>query len=334
MIVECAYYARGVRQAQERMSFEDAAALPRRGGNYLWIELVEPSATLMSDACQHFCLHELAVEDAAHAHQRPKVEAYDGFHLIVIRTARYDDLNRQVEFGEIDMFLGTGFVIAVRHGAAGKPLRAQLHLGEHEELSKRGPAAVVWAILDVVVDEYGPVVEGLEGEIEEIETAVFAGREDLTERIYLLKRQINEVYRAVHPLLIPLDALAHGQFTQMDPALVSYFRDISDHVRRVQDEVVAQRDQLVSVLEANLSLISVRQNEIAAQQNRTMKLLTVVAGVFLPLTFVTGFFGQNFGWMVRHIDSFTVFAAAGVGGLLLPSIFLLAWLRRGGHIGG
>ncbi len=332
--MDCAYYARGVRQVQERMSFEEAAALPRRGANYVWIELVEPSSSLMSEACRHFSLHELAVEDAAHAHQRPKVEAYDGFHLIVIRTARYDERNRQVEFGEIDIFLGTGFVIAVRHGVAGDPIRARLHLEQHPELLKRGPAAVVWGILDVVVDEYGPVVEGLESEIEELETAVFAGRDDLTERIYLLKRQINEVYRAVHPLLVPLDGLAHGQFAQMDPGLISYFRDISDHVRRVQDEVLAHRDQLVSALEANLSLISVRQNEIAAQQNRTMKLLTVVAAVFLPLTFVTGFFGQNFAWMVRHIDSFTVFAAAGIGGLLVPSVLLLAWLRRGGHIGG
>jgi magnesium transporter len=334
MIVECAYYARGVRQAQERMSLEEAALLPGRGGNYVWVELVEPSSKLLTEACRHFHLHELAVEDAAHAHQRPKVEPYDGFHLIVIRTARYDERNQQVEFGEIDIFLGIGFVIAVRHGATGDPIRTRLHLERHPELLKRGPAAVVWGILDVVVDEYGPVVEGLEGEIEELETAVFAGRDDLTERIYLLKRQINEVYRAVHPLLVPLDGLVRGDFAQMDSGLVRYFRDISDHVRHVQDEVVAQREQLVSALEANLSLISIRQNEIAAQQNRTMKLLTVVASIFLPLTFVTGFFGQNFGWMVRSMDSFTVFAVAGIGGLLVPSVILLFWLRRGGHIGG
>src|SRR5207247_956944 len=248
VIVDCAYYARGVRQAQERMSLEEAAALPRRGGNYVWIELVEPSASLMNEACRHFRLHELAVEDAAHAHQRPKVEAYDDFHLIVIRTARYDERKRQVDFGEVDIFLGIGFVVAVRHGAAGDPLRTRLHLEHHPELLRRGPAAVVWGLLDVVVDEYEPVVEGLESEIEEIETAVFAGRDDLTEQIYLLKRQINEVYRAVHPLLVPLDGLVRGEFAQMDPGLVRYFRDIADHVRRVQDEVVAQRHQLVRLL--------------------------------------------------------------------------------------
>src|SRR5262249_11995566 len=147
----------------------------------------------------------------------------------------------------------------------------------------------------------------LEEDIDQVERAMFAGEENLTERIYDLKTEINDVYRAVHPLLGPLDALERGAFEPVDPGLLRYFRDIGDHVRSIQDEIVAQRDQLTGVLEAHLSLIGVHQSEIAAEQNRVVHRLTIVATLFLPLTFITGFFGQNFGWLVRHVDSFAAF---------------------------
>jgi magnesium transporter len=145
---------------------------------------------------------------------------------------------------------------------------------------------------------------------------------------------MNDIYRALHPLLVPLDAVERGVFGPMDAGLLRYFRDVSDHVRRIQEEVLAQRDQLTSVLEANLSLINVRQNEIAAQQNRVVKQLTIVATVFLPLTFVTGFFGQNFGWLVARIDSPAMFLLLGIGTLLVPAIALYVWFRRSGLVGG
>ena len=330
MSVDCAYYSHGARQPHEGMTLEEAAAAPRRGGNYVWIELEEPSDEVMAEVSRHFGLHELAVEDAGSAHQRPKVESYDGFHLIVYKTARYDDRNRTVEFGEVDIFIGIGFVIAVRHGAGGDPIRARIRVEEHPELLKVGPAAVVWGILDMVVDDYLPAVEALEREIEEVEQAIFAGHDDLTERIYLLKTEIDELYRALHPLLAPLEAMERGEF-EADPGLRRYFRDVADHVRHLQDEVVGQRDQLAAALDANLSMVSVRQNEITAQQNAVVKQLTLVATVFLPLTFLTGFFGQNFGWMVRHIGSDTAFFALGVGGLVVACIALYAWFRRGGY---
>jgi magnesium transporter len=331
MSIDCAYYSHGVRQPHDGLGLEEAATIPRRGGNYVWIELEEPSDQLMADVCRYFSLHELAVEDAGSAHQRPKVESYDGFYLIVYKTARYDDRNRKVEFGEVDIFLGVGYVIAVRHGAAGDPIRTRVRVEQRPDLLKVGPLAVVWGILDMVIDDYEPVVEVLEGEIDEIERAIFARQEDLTERIYLLKTEINELYRALHPLLAPFDAMERGEF-ETDPVLRRYFRDVADHVRRLQDEVVGQRDQLAAALEANLSMISVRQNEISAQQNQVVKQLTLVATVFLPLTFVTGFFGQNFGWMVRHIDSAATFVTVGIGSLVLACIVLYAWFRHGGYV--
>jgi magnesium transporter len=332
MIVDCAVYERGARQPGERMSLEEAAASPRRGNNYVWIELREPGPDVMAEVAEHFALHELAVEDAAHAHQRPKVDTYDDFFFIVYRTARYDEERRTVHFGELDLFLGAGYVIAVRHGDAGDPERARRHLEQHPELMKRGPIAVVWAILDTVVDDYRPVAEGLERDVEELEHAIFAGREDLTEKIWVLKREINDVYRAVHPLVEPLDALERGVFAPLDPGLLRYFRDINDHVRRIQEDVLAERDELTSALEAHLSLISLRQNEIAADQNRVVKQLTIVASVFLPLAFITGFFGQNFAWMVRHVESLTDFVVIGIGSLVVSCALLLGWFKRGGYL--
>jgi magnesium transporter len=333
MIVDCAYYVRGVQQFRKPVPVEDVAAVRRHGSSYVWIELHEPEPELMTEVSEHFGLHELAVEDAQRAHQRPKVEGYDDFYFIVFRTVVWDEREHEVKYGELDLFLESGAVIAVRHGDAADSEAAHSRLeDEHPELLKSGPAAVVWGILDSLVDDYQPVVEGLESDIEDVERAIFAGNEDLTERIYLLKRRINEVYRAVHPLLTPLEALEHGAFAQMDPKLLRYFRDVNDHVRRLQEEVVAQREQLNSALEANLALLNVRQNQMSAAQNQVVKQLTVVATVFLPLTFVTGFFGQNFAWMVERLGSLGMFLTAGVGGLVLPCAALFVWFKRGGYI--
>ena len=330
-MVQCAYYERGVR-VDDPPTLADAAELPRRGGTYVWIELQDPDAAEMEAVARLFGLHELAVEDAAVAHQRPKVEAYDDFYFLVFKTTRYDRETREASFGELHVFLGAGYVIVVRHGEAGEADRVRHRLERtHPELLKGGPAAIVWGILDAVVDDYRPVVAELDRDIEEIEEGIFEHGSDLSERIYILKREINEVYRAIHPLVEPLEAIERGAFAGMDPGLHRYFRDVLDHIRRAQEEVLAQRDQLASALDANLSLITLRQNEIAAQQNQVVKQLTLVATVFLPLTFVTGFFGQNFGWLERHIDSLAMFLVLGIGGLVIPAVILLAWFKRGGY---
>src|SRR4051794_9289311 len=181
----------------------------------------------MGEVARHFALHELAVEDAAQAHQRPKVEAYDDFHFIVYRTAKYDKANRQVIFGELDLFLGVGFVIAVRHDEAGDYERARKHLERYPNLARTGPAAAVWAILDVVVDDYQPVVDGLDNDIEDTERSIFAGREDLPERISDLNQEIPDSSPAVHPPPPPLEALERGLFAPIDRGLLRYFRDLN-----------------------------------------------------------------------------------------------------------
>jgi magnesium transporter len=171
-------------------------------------------------------------------------------------------------------------------------------------------------------------VEGLERDIEEVEKTVFSGAAAPTERIYLLRREATDFYRAVHPLLGPLDGMERGGYEQVRPGLRHFFRDVADHLRLVDEEVVAQRDTLAMILQANMAVVSVAQNEISVRQNETARQLTLIATIFLPLTFITGFFGQNFGWLVDHIDSFWEFAVIGVGSLAISAIVLHVGITR------
>ena len=172
------------------------------------------------------------------------------------------------------------------------------------------------------------MVDGLESDIEETGARDLLRARGLDERIYELKQEITDFYRAVHPLLPPLDALERGLFAPIDRSLLRYFRDLHDHVRRIDEELLGQRDQLTAALEAHLSLINIRQNQISAQQNDIVRRLTIVASVFLPLTFITGFFGQNFLWLVNEIDTATAFWAVGIGSLRGVLRVLLIWFKR------
>ncbi|MDX6665704.1 MAG: magnesium transporter [Solirubrobacteraceae bacterium] len=328
MIVDCAHYRDGLRQDAGPIPLEEAAARCKLDG-FVWVGLFEPSPEELDQVRERFDLHELAVEDAQTYHLRPKIEKYEGnVYFVILRTARYDDDREEVEFGEISIFVGPDFVITVRQGVASDLHDARLRLEQHPKQLKEGSAAVLWAILDKVVDDYTPVVEGLERDIEEVEGTVFAGEVAPTERIYSLRREVTDFYRAVHPLLAPLESTERGLVASAGPVLGPYFRDVRDHLRLSNEEVTAQRDLLTTCLEANMAVISVEQTKVSVRQNDSMKQLTVIATVFLPLTFITGFFGQNFGWLVGHIDTWWDFAAFGLGGLVVPCLLLLMWFRR------
>jgi magnesium transporter len=330
MIVDCAHYREGRRQDAGAIPLDEAAARCEREG-FVWLGMVEPRPEELDEVRESFGLHELAVEDAQSYHLRPKIEQYEGdVHFVILRTARYDEAREQVEFGEISVFAGPSFVITVRQGVASDLHGARLRLEEHPALLRTGTMAVLWAILDKVVDDYTPVVEGLERDIEEVEKTVFAGSVAPTERIYSLRREVTDFYRAVHPLLAPIDGVQRGAIGVVADELQPYFRDVQDHLRLVNEEVTAQRDLLTTCLEANMAVISVEQTRVSVRQNETTKQLTIIATVFLPLTFVTGFFGQNFGWLVDHVDGAWAFAVFGLGGLLVPCLALWAWLRRSG----
>ena len=255
MIVDCAHYRDGVRQNEEPLPLEEAASYCVGGGEFVWLGLKEPTDEELRRVGEMFGLHELALEDASDSHERPKVEDYEGSLFVVLRTTRYDDAKEAVDFGEIDVFVGSGYVITVRHGEASELAPARRRLEERPELLKEGPAAVVWAIIDKVVDDYLPVVEGIDNDIGEVETEIFERGSDATQRIYFLKREVIEFHHAVAPLLAPLEGLEYGARPQIPDELRKYFRDIHDHARRVDEQVSGQRDLLTSILEANLALL-------------------------------------------------------------------------------
>ena len=324
MIIDCAHYLDGRRRDEGPVPLDEAAARCTEGG-FVWLGLFEPGEEELAQVRDTFGLHELAVEDAQNFHMRPKIESYDrDVRLVIFRTARYDDAAEEVQFGEISIFLAPAFVITVRQGVASGLRGARQRLEQRPELLAAGSSSALWAILDQVVDDYAPVVAGLEHDIDQVEATVFSGAVAPTERIYSLRREATDFYRAVHPLLAVVTTIERST---EDPQLHPYLRDVQDHLLLVNEEVAAQRDLLGTVLEANMAVISVEQNKISVQQNATVEQLTILATVFLPLTFVTGFFGQNFGWLVSHLVGFAAFAVYGIGGLVVPLALLFAWLR-------
>ena len=290
MIVDCAHYRDGTRQHEGPLGIEQAAELARAGGgdDFVWLGLHEPSREELERVGAAFGLHELALEDARDPHERPKLEEYDDSFFIVLRTARYVDEREVVEFGEINLFLGSGYAIVVRLGEGSELRVARERLQARPELLAEGPASVAWAVLDKVVDDYLPVVAGIDNDIQEVEEEVFAGRAgDSTQRIYFLKREVIDFHHAVFPLLAPLESLERGAFPQIGDTLRRFHRDVADHARRVNEQVNAQRELLTSVLEANLALVSVRQNEVVKQ-------ISAWAAIIAVPTFVASIYGMNF----------------------------------------
>src|SRR6201995_5598660 len=264
MIVDCAYYLDGRRSDVGPMSLQEAAARSGEGG-FVCLGLFEPDEQELTEVRHIFGLHELAVEDAQNMHMRPKIDIYDkDVALIILRTARYDDDAEEVGFGEISLFLSPTFVIAVRHGVASELRAARQRLEQRPELLAAGSLSALWAILDQVVDGYGPVVDGLEHDIDQIEATVFSGTVAPTERIYSLGGEATDFYRAVHPLLGVVNPVRR---TIDAPKLKPYLRDVQDHLLLVNEEVAAQRDLLGTVLEANMAGISVEQTQVRVRQN-------------------------------------------------------------------
>ncbi len=308
VIVDYALYEHGRRRA-DQLPLEEMVTACRAPDTFVWIGLYEPTEQEFEAIRREFDLHELAVEDAIHAHQRPKLETYGEMVFVVLKTARYVDAEEVVEFGEILIFLGQDYVITVRHGQASSLHGVREGLEADPKHLRHGPGAVLHAIVDRVVDGYGPAIAGLEEDVDEVESEVFSsGRGNPAKRIYKLKREVLEFNRAATPLLEPVNRLARGDFGIVPEQVRAYFRDVEDHLRRVREQLEGYRDLLTSVLEANLAQVTVRQNE-------DIQTISAIVAILAVPTMIAAIYGMNFehmpelGWTFGYPLVLTVMAA-------------------------
>ena len=304
MIVDNAIYVDGRRTVEPRSLRETYEALRKEHG-VAWIGLYRPTEEEFASVAEEFSLHELAVEDALEAHQRPKLERYGQTLFVVLRTARYLDAPEEVEFGEIHIFVGEDFVITVRHGEAPALSEVRRRLEADPELLMRGPEAILYAIMDRVVDGYAPVVRGLENDIDEIEVEVFSGNAEVSRRTYELSREVIEFQRAVKPLTGISSALIAGfEKYRVDAELQRYLRDVQDHAIQVNERVAGFRELLQNILSVNLTLVSLQQNEevkalteASIEQNDEVKRISAWAAILFAPTLIGTVYGMNFKYM-------------------------------------
>jgi len=289
MSVETAVYERGRRRG-EQVPLEDTYEQLREDGVFAWIGLHEPTPDEFESVRREFDLHELAVEDAIQAHQRPKLEFYGDSLLMVMKTARWIDREETLGFGEILVFVGNGFIISVRHGDAALD-EVRLAMEQRPDLLAHGPSAALYAIVDRVVDDYAPVLDELDDAIRETETEVFSSsRSNPAGRIYQLKRAVLDLLGAVMPLVPEVEKLATVEHPLIDSDLRPYFRDIHDHLLRDTVQLQSFRELLTNVLAANLTQASVRQNE-------DVRKISAWAAIIAVPTAIAGIYGMNFEYM-------------------------------------
>ncbi len=293
MIVDSALYRKGVRVPVDCAPHElhDLRARATNEDDFVWVGLHDPTEAELEDVAIAFGLHGLAVEDAVNAHQRPKLERYDDSLFLILKTLWYVDEEDAVETGEIALFVGPDFVVTVRHGEGGELKAARLGLEGREQVLAHGPSAVVYAVCDQVVDAYEDIADELQEDVDEVESSVFAdARTNDSARIYVLKRELAEVRRAVLPLREPIHRFATGTVHGIDPEAGPYFRDVGDHLTRVAESIDNLDSLLSSAFDAHMAQITMRQND-------DMRRVSATVGLIAAPTLVGSIYGMNFDHM-------------------------------------
>ena len=305
-MVDAGLYLDGQRIASPRTLAEAQEGLAGgEPGTMAWIGLYRPAEAQLLAAAEVFGLHELAVEDAIVAHQRPKLERYGDTLFVVLRAARYLDEVEEVDFGEIHLFVGPNFVLTVRHSQAPDLAAVRRRMEGDANLLRMGPEAVLYAVLDSVVDGYAPVVAGLQTDVDEIETQVFGGDPQASRRTYELSREVIEFQRATKPLLGILEALSAGYEKYGTPEeLQGYLRDVADHATTVAERVDGFRQMLSDILTLNVTLVGQAQNEemkrlteASFAQNEEVKKISAWAAILFAPTLIGTVYGMNFTHM-------------------------------------
>jgi magnesium transporter len=311
VIVDCAAYVDG-RRVTGRLGLGEVAAWRGKEDAFVWLGLRMPTAEEAAQASEVFGLHPLASEDAMSAHDLPKLEAFAGTLLLVMRTAHYNGAQRAVRLGELAVLCGERFVITVRHGHASPLDRVRAEMEADPERLAGGPATVLHAIVDRVVDDYRPVLHALDRDVSAVEKEVFSdSAHSPTRRIYTLLRELLSFEEAVEPLHEPLSRLARpsGMRPWVTPEATPWFQDVVDHLERVEGRAVRIRALLAGALDANLTQVSVRQNE-------DMRKISAWVAIAAVPTMVAGIYGMNFrhmpelGWAFGYPLVLGVTAAA------------------------
>ena len=324
VIVDCALYRDGARVNETHNLIRLAAEARRDADSFVWMGLFEPSETDLRGVARVFDLHPLAVEDAVRAHQRPKIDIYDDSLFIVLRTLTYIDASSDVETGEIALFVGSDMAITIRHGEGSELTSVRERLEASPEVLTHGPAAVLYAVADAVVDTYLAVAAELQTDVDELEGSVFSpDRTDDFERIYKLKRELLEFRRAVLPLQTVLTELSEVPFEAVREAAKPFFRDVLDHLLRVGEQLESLEVLLGGILQAHLAQVGLRQNE------DMRKISAWVAIVAVP-TAIAGIYGMNFthmpelGWEYGY--------AFAIGLMVVCCGTLYRWFKKSGWL--
>lgn len=291
VIVDAGLYRAGRRVADVDSVRAALAGLADMPDAFCWLGLHEPDEAELAEVASGFGLHELAVEDALEAHQRPKLEVYDDMVFVALKALRYDDATSSVADSEIAIFLGERYILTVRHGESRYLAETRSALEQRASVLGHGPAAVLYAICDHVVDGYSNIAAELELDVDELEQSVFSPeRTSDAPTIYRLKRQVLACRRAMVPLTVPMNRLAGGMVQGVPPDTAPFFRDVADHVLRVVDQVEALDNLLSDALSAHLAGVSVQQNE-------DMRRISAWVAIVAVPTMIAGIYGMNF----RHM---------------------------------
>ena len=325
-LVDDAIYVDGRRVATPE-TLQDVFAVLKEKKGFAWIGLYRPTDDEVRSVADEFTLHHLAIEDALKGHQRAKIERFADTLFLVLRPARYIDADERVEFGELHVFVGPDFVVTIRHAESPDLVSVRKRLESTPKLLAFGPQAVLYAILDQVIDEYAPVVAGLENDIDEIEDQIFDGDQDVSRRIYALSREVIEFQRATQPLIGMLESLQEGfEKHGVDVELHRHLRDVLDHTIRVVERGDAFRQLLQNALTVHSTLVNQRQNdetrrlsETGLAQSEEVKKISSWAAILFAPTLVGTIYGMNFThmpelkWQFGYPFAITLMVAMGFG---------------------
>ncbi len=322
-IVNCVAYTDGHRIGD--VDLDDIADVLDEPGQFIWIGLHEPDEELLRKVQRAFNLHDLAIEDANLAHERPKIEMYGDMLFVVLRTAQLDRSTCRIDFGETHIFLGRQYVVAVRHGPSAAYVGLRSRVETTPLLLRMGPGFVLYALADFIVDQYFPIIDAMEEELELLEERIFAGEvnRETTTQIHRLQHELLHLKRAISPLIDICNKLVRFDLAPVPEEARIYFRDIYDHVLRVNEMVDNLREMLNSDLEANFSLISMSQNDV-------MKRIAAWAALIAVPTMIAGIYGMNFqrmpelGWSLGY--------PVVIGAMIVLCAFLYTRFKRAGWI--